>query len=142
MVGKKTELSLEPQARRFAPMDFHRFRHTTWRHTPQGRRTAWNAPYWLVGVSPFEREMTDTDGHVVHLGSPRFVARWTFDDEKFHLGNGQRHFFDDELGLLIYEVSLLDEFTVDLDEWLREAACAVAFSQGLICAMDAVEEEA
>lgn len=142
MTVKKPEMIIEPAARHFAPMDFHRFRHTTWRHTPPGHRAAWNAPYWIVGVSPFDPDTTDCDGHVVHLGSPRFVARWTLDEEKFHYGNNQRHHFDEELGLLIYEVSLLDEFTRDLEEWLLEAACAVAFSQGLICAMDAVEEQA
>ena len=80
-------------------------------------------------------------GYVTHLGTPRFVARWTMDEGKFHAGSNQRHFFDEEIGLLVYEISLLDEFTSNLDEWLFEAACAVAYSRGLICAMDAIDEE-
>ena len=142
MTAKKGGPIIAPTTGRFAPMDFYRFRHTTWRHTPLGQMAAWNAPYWIVGVSPFDREMIETDGHLVHLGRPRFVARWTLDEEKFHFGGNQRHFFDDDNGLLIYEISLLDEFTEDLEEWLFEGACAVAFSRGLICAMNALEEEA
>lgn len=123
------------------PMDFHRFKHMTWRYKCSERMAEWSSPYWIVGVSPFDKHMFADEGHVVHLGRPRFVARWTMNETHFHLGNNQHHHFDDDLGLLIYEVSLLDEFTADLPQWLFEAACAVAYSRGLICAMDAIDDD-
>jgi hypothetical protein len=141
MASKKPGLILVQGEKRPPPMDFHRFKHTTWRHRPLGQGTQWSSPYWIVGVSPFDEKTIEDEGYVTHLGSPRFVARWSMDESKFHLGSDQRHFFDDEIGLLVYEVSLLDEFTSNLDEWLFEAACAVAYSRGLICAMDAISEE-
>lgn len=140
MADEKPDAISGDVLRRLPPMDFYRFKHRTWRHTSMSHMSAWQAPYWIVGISPFDEKTVEDDGYVTHLGRPRFVARWTLDENKFHLGNNQRHFFDDEIGLLIYEVSLLDEFTENLDEWLFEAACAVAFSRGFICAMDAIEE--
>jgi hypothetical protein len=141
MASKKNDLIAEPMTKGFPPMDFYRFKHMTWQHRPVTHMVTWKAPYWIVGVSPFDEKTVEEDGYVTHLGSPRFVARWTMDESKFHLGNNQRHFFDDDHGLLVYEISLLDEFTRDSDAWLFEAACAVAFSKGLICAMDAIDEQ-
>lgn len=62
-------------------------------------------------------------------------------EECFHDGKDQRTFFDDDLGLLIYEISLLDEFTADLETWLHEAACAIAYSKGNIVRMLEADEE-
>jgi hypothetical protein len=94
-----------------------------------------------VGISPFDPATSPDQGHIVHLGTPRFVARWTMNEECFHDGKDQRTFFDDDLGLLIYEISLLDEFTADLETWLHEAACAIAYSKGNIVRMLEADEE-
>lgn len=122
-------------------MDFARFRHMTWRHRPHGGMHEWSAPFWIVGVSPFDKQLVEDEGYVTHIGSPRFTARWSFDPQRFQVAHNQKHFFDEDVGLLIYEISLLDEFAPNLDEWLFEAACAVAYSKGLICAMDAIDDD-
>jgi hypothetical protein len=138
---KKTDPFTQHLTNRLCPMDFYRFRHMTWRHRPLAQMTEWSSPYWIVGVSPFDQHTVEDQGYVTHLGSPRFVARWTMNEDSLHVANNQQHFFDDDIGLLVYEISLLDEFTSDLDAWLFEAACAVAYSKGLICAMDAIDGE-
>lgn len=124
---------------RLCPMDFHRFRHMTWRHRPTDQMTEWSAPFWIVGVSHFDKHIVEDEGYVTHIGAPRFTARWSFNPQRFQAAQNQKHFFDDDLGLLIYEISLLDEFAPKLDEWLFEAAAAVAYTKGLICAMDAID---
>jgi len=141
MALKKNTLATALKVLSHCPMDFHRFKHMTWRHRPVTGARAWTTPYWIVGVSPFDKHTLEDAGYVTHLGPPRFVARWTMNESSFHLAGNQRHFFDNDIGLLIYEISLLDEFTDDLDSWLFEAACAVAYSKGLICAMDAIDGE-
>ena len=142
MALKKTSPITQNVSNRLCPMDFCRFRHMTWRHRPLGHMAEWTSPYWIVGVSPFDKHTVEDEGYVTHIGAPRFVARWSMNENSFHLAANQRHFFDDDIGLLVYEISLLDEFTADLDAWLFEAACAVAYSRGLICAMDAIDGEA
>lgn len=141
-MSSKKDTALGRMPGGIAPLDFHRFRHKTWLHNTPTQMTAWSSPYWIVGVSPFDRAVLEDEGYVTHLGSPRFVARWSMNESHFHLASNQRHFFDNDLGLLVYEISLLDEFTIDLDEWLFEAACAVAYSKGLVCAMDAIDDPA
>ena len=94
-----------------------------------------------MGVSPFDRTLAEDAGYVVHLGAPRFTARWSLNETEVQAPCEPRSYFDDDTGLAIYEVSLLDEFSADLDQWLLEAACAVAYSKGLICIVGEEESE-
>ena len=121
---------LHPE-RSMPPTDFYRFKHTTWNYKSI-KDGAWSAPLWMVGCSPFDDILHEDKGYVLHQGRPRFLARWTMIEEEFCRGKNQKHYFDEDLNILIYEVSLLDEFTSNLDLWLDEAVCAIAHSKGLI----------
>jgi hypothetical protein len=38
---------------------------------------------WTVGVSSFDAELDYSNGHVVHIAEPRFLARWTMKESHF-----------------------------------------------------------
>ena len=123
-----------------APPEFYRFRHRHEFVRDAERGLAWQKPLWIVGASPFEAAAYAEEGYVVHTGKPYFVARWT----KGEAGTGSRnlnghthHFYDEDLDILVYEVSWLDGEPADgIDDWLFEATCAVAYSLGEICELE------
>jgi hypothetical protein len=116
-----------------APLDFHRFRHCNEKVLMPGEKTVILRPLWIVGVSPFDPVIADDSGHVVHLGEPRFTARWTMNRETI-AAIGQPDFHDEGLGLVLYEV--LSGRDAPPHAWLMEAACAVAYAKGLIVALE------
>ncbi|MEJ0062466.1 MAG: hypothetical protein WDO70_04510 [Alphaproteobacteria bacterium] len=121
------------------PPDFYRFRHRYEMAESFGHKMAATRPLWIIGVSPFDPIISGDDGYVVHLGSPRFTARWSMDDNIINQIRSP-DYFDEDLNILIYETLLMDETTGDLEEWFLEAVCAVAYSRGLI-AVAAQDEE-
>jgi hypothetical protein len=118
-----------PRQAVFRPVDFYTFRHRTFPSGPAGT-TRWMAPHWVVGHSPFDELLTAEEGHLVHVGRPQFVARWSYQEERIAEGIKTQHWLDEELGLLIHEVSWLDAPPADWATWLLEACCAVAYAKG------------
>lgn len=120
-----------PRKAGYIPMDFYSFKHRTFVAGPAGSRERWLAPHWVVGHSPFDDVLTGEEGHVVHIGNPQFVARWSYQDDELQKIRSGQHWLDDQLGLLIYEVCWVDgEPPVDWASWLLEACCAVAYAKG------------
>lgn len=125
-----------------SPTDFYRFRHRTWIQKDSGTSSiAWSSPYWVVGVSPFDEVIKSECGHVVHLGAPRFIARFSLEEVKLVSLRTQRFHYDEDLGIMLYEITPLDGAT-NVDDWHLEAVCAIAYSLGLICEVepDTVEQ--
>jgi hypothetical protein len=118
-------------------LDCHRFRHRNEKVLVAGKKTVIERPLWIVGVSPFDPVIADDSGHVVHLGEPRFTARWTMNPETTAV-IAQPDFHDEDLGIVLYE-ALSHDGTGVPDAWLIEAACAVAYAKGLIAAIDPEE---
>jgi hypothetical protein len=124
------------------PPDFHRFRHRQESFAnPKGQKgEGWLSPLWVVGVSPFDAATTSSDGYIAHIGEPRFTARWKMLDESLPVDVvNQIHHLDEDLNILVYEVSFDPLKEAELSYWLFEAACAVAYSRGLMCDMEPPE---
>ena len=124
-----------------SPLDFYRFQHRleTVTATRDGRRIAIERPLWIVGVSPFDPVIADDEGLVVHLGAPRFTARWTMRAETI-ASLAAIDYEDEDLELALYDTALLDPGGPAIERsWLVEAACAVAYSMGLIALADPIE---
>lgn len=115
------------------PPDFYRFKHRTWVYRTAANPKGWASPLWIVGHSPFDTIIGEQEGHVVHLSFPRFTARWSMDEARLEDALDQLHHYDDDAGILVFEVSFIDPYPTGIEPWLREAACAVAFRKGLIC---------
>lgn len=113
-------------------MDFYTFTHRTFISGPTPGKPRWLAPHWVVGHSPFDDVISSDAGHVVHIGTPSFVARWTYQPEQLAEMPPGQHLHDDELGLLVYEVSWVDLAPQEWQRWLLEACCAVAYARGEI----------
>lgn len=112
-------------------MDFYRFNHTTEVVSSEGRASALSRPLWIVGVSPFDPVIESDEGYVVHLGSPAFVARWTMlEDTMAQIEHPD--FVDEDLNIMVYDAAQTGSTGVIPPEWLLEAACAVAYSKGMI----------
>lgn len=121
-----------------APTDFYRFRHRYQTVQSFNPKIVTNRPLWVVGVSPFDPVITEMEGYVVHLGAPRFTARWTMSEET--IAQLAKHdYWDVDLNIVIYETLLMDPNPERIEEWLIEAVCAVAFSKGLIAIADPEE---
>ena len=120
------------------PLDFHRFRHRNEKVFIPGKKTVIVRPLWIVGVSPFDPVIADDSGHVVHLGEPRFTARWTMNAETI-AAIAQPDFHDEDLGIVLYEALSAEGRDAPPDTWLIEAACAVAYAKGLIAALEPEE---
>jgi hypothetical protein len=118
-------------------LDFHRFRHRNEKVCIPGKRAVIVRPLWIVGVSPFDPVIAGDAGHVVHLGEPRFTARWTMNPQTIaHVPEPDFH--DEDLDIVLYE-ALSADGTDAPHAWLMEAACAVAYTKGLITAIDPEE---
>jgi hypothetical protein len=120
------------------PLDFYRFRHREEKILIPGKKLVLARPLWVVGVSPFDPVIADDAGHVVHLGDPRFIARWTMNPDTI-AGISQPDFHDEDLNIVIYEALCADGDAPPAAAWLMEAACAVAYAKGLIAAVDPEE---
>jgi hypothetical protein len=120
------------------PLDFYRFRHRNEKVLVPGKKTVIVRPLWIVGVSPFDPVIADDSGHVVHLGEPRFTARWTMNPGTI-TAIGKPDFHDESLGIILYETLSADGQGAPADNWLIEAACAVAYAKGLIVAIEPEE---
>lgn len=118
----------------FSPLDFYRFRHSTELVQSSGEKLAIQRPLWIVGVSPFDPVHSGDGGYVVHLGNPQFVARWTMEDETIEQVQ-TRDYFDEDLNILLYEVSHGAGVSDIPDDWLMEAVQAVAYTKGLVAIM-------
>jgi hypothetical protein len=116
------------------PLDFHRFRHRNEKVFIPGKKAVILRPLWIVGISPFDPVVADDAGHVVHLGEPRFTARWTMNPETI-AAIARPAFHDEDLDIVLYEALSADGTDVP-DAWLMEAACAVAYAKGLIAAVE------
>jgi len=132
---------LVPFSKRAAPLisatslDFYRFRHREEKVSIPEKRTVILRPLWVVGVSPFDPVIADEAGHVVHLGEPRFTARWSMNPDTI-ARTAEPDFYDEDLNIIIYEALCADANSAPIDAWLMEAACAVAYSKGLIATLD------
>lgn len=115
----------------FFPLDFYRFKHTVETVTQSNQKIALPKPLWIVGVSPFEDEVLEDEGHVVHIGAPHFTARWAMNEERIEQIPNP-NYYDEDLNLIIYDVIPLSGENIPAEEWLLEAACAVGYSKGLI----------
>ncbi len=119
------------QGKVFCPMDFYRFRHTHEETPSFDQKRHAQRPLWIVGVSPFDPVLSEEDGFVVHLGNPRFTARWTMNEDMINQIVGY-DFHDEDLNIMLYETVLSEGTTDNLEEWWIEAVCAVAYTKGLI----------
>lgn len=115
----------------FSPFEFYRFRHSTEFVQSSGEKRALQRPLWIVGVSPFDPVHSGEDGYVAHLGDPQFVARWTMEDETIEQIE-TRDYFDEDLNILLYEVSHGAGVSDIPEDWLLEAVQAVAYTKGLV----------
>lgn len=120
------------------PLDFYRFRHRQETVKSFGMKLPASRPLWIVGVSPFDPVISNDEGHVVHLGTPRFTARWTMCDESI-AQLATPDYYDEELNIAIYETILMEPAPERMEEWLLEAVCAVAYSKGMIAMADPEE---
>jgi hypothetical protein len=118
----------------FFSLDFYRFRHNTEEIFVGGKRKTVTRPLWIVGVSPFDGVISSEEGYVVHLGAPRFTARWTMLDGTMGKIKAP-DYYDEDLNIMLYEAAPLDDKTAEIEEWMLEAICAVAYSKGLITAV-------
>ena len=109
----------------------HTFRHTTERRDT-GRGRSFETPLWVVGSSPFDAVKAEGEGHVVHLGEPRFVARWFAGDRPLNPTDNVSGivYHDEELDITVCEVVVFDEQRSAFDEWLVEATAAIARWRG------------
>ena len=98
------------------------------RHSTDPQPAGFESPLWVVGASPFDAVKCVTEGHVVHLGEPRFVARW------FH-GDAPSNPTDEISGIVyrnpdheitVCEVVLFDRTLTAFEQWLYEAVAAIA----------------
>jgi hypothetical protein len=120
------------------PLDFYRFRHREEKVDVPEKKVIISRPLWVVGFSPFDPVIADDAGHVVHLGDPRFTARWTMHAETIaQISRPDYH--DEDLNIVIYETLAADGHGAPTDSWFIEAACAVAYTKGLIAAIDPEE---
>lgn len=116
----------------FFSLDFYRFKHTEEAvYDDKHGQSVQSRPLWIVGISPFDPTLSEESGHIVHLGYPRFTARWTMDDEIIEQIDDP-NYFDEDLNMMIYDVIPLDGLETPGEDWLLEAACAVGYSRGMI----------
>jgi hypothetical protein len=120
------------------PLDFYRFRHRNEKVVVPGKKTVIERSLWIVGVSPFDPCIADDSGHVVHLGEPRFTARWTMNPGTI-TAIGEPDFHDEDLSIVLYEALSADGTDAPPHAWLIEAACAVAYAKGLIAVIEPEE---
>jgi hypothetical protein len=119
-------------------LDFYRFRHLDEKVHIPAKRIVIARPLWVIGVSPFDPVIAADAGHVVHLGEPRFTARWGMNPETLaHIL--EPDFLDEDLNIAIFEALPTDGPAAPPLAWLAEAACAVAYAKGLIAAVDPEE---
>jgi hypothetical protein len=119
-------------------MDFYRFRHQHKHVNGSDKRTVLSQPLWIVGSSPFDEVISPEEGHIVHLGTPQFTARWTMDEEtmdKLSKGTGSV-FFEEDFGMMIYEIIPIGRKKNVSEKWLLEAACAIAHAKGMLAISD------
>lgn len=109
------------------PLDFHRFRHRNEKVSIPGRKTVILRPLWIVGVSPFDPAIADDSGHVVHLGEPRFTARWTMNPETI-AAIARPDFHDEDLGIVLYEALSADGTSTGSHD---VSASAYGFAMGI-----------
>ncbi|MGE4350606.1 MAG: hypothetical protein AB7E52_00265 [Bdellovibrionales bacterium] len=124
----------------FFSLDFYRFKHTEETIVSSDKKQKIQTrPLWVVGISPFDPELSEESGHIVHLGYPRFTARWTLNDELIEQIDTP-DYYDEDLNMIIYDVIPLDGSEGPSEEWLLEAVCAVGYSRGLITMAPAIEK--
>jgi hypothetical protein len=115
----------------------YEFQHSTDLVAREGNR-AFETPLWVVGHSPFDRFQSVDEGHVAHLGAPRFVARWFTGMEPDNPADleGGITWHDDLYDISLCELVFLDadtEFTdleTELQPWLNEAVMVIAVWRG------------
>ena len=113
-------------------MQGYRFAHTTDTTT-----AGFVTPLWIVGESPFQDVQTDSEGYVVHLGEPRFVARWWAGNEPpDNVSNPIRGLTCSAHGVELCEVVWLDSPADEAGPWLIEACAAVAAYLGEIAIVE------
>ncbi len=85
-----------------------------------------------VFSSPFDTVKAEGEGHVVHLGEPRFVARWFAGDRPLNPTDTVSGivYHNQELDITVCEVVVFDEQRSAFDEWLVEATAAIARWRG------------
>ena len=118
----------------------HRFQHTT-----IDLGTGFRSPLWIVGGSPFESIKTEQDGYVVHLGEPRFIARWFLGEEPSNPDIdtlGGLTYCNPDLDITLCELVLDSESPNNLKNWLFEACAAVAVWRGDLTISAPAEESA
>lgn len=127
--------SQDHHVNRSMPLDFHRFRHRTRTYRSPSTQRSWDYPLWIVGVSPFDETLDETAGHVIHIAEPRFMARWTIKDNHVYedAAAARSSHYDEDMGILLTEITPLETDGGALTDWLLEAVCAVAYSRGTIC---------
>ncbi len=103
------------------------------RHTTERQAAGFESPLWLVGSSPFDTVKTADEGHVVHLGEPRFVARWFHGDQPVNPTDATSGivYRDADHGVTVCEVVLFERSLTAFEAWLYEAVAVIALWRGL-----------
>lgn len=128
----------------YMALDFYNFQHRvelikSSKFKAHKRVLLGERPLWIVGASPFDKVISPDEGHVVHVGKPRFTARWTMVEETLEQ-IPVRDYFDEDLNIAIYEVIPMYGSAKNIEDWLPEAAFAVAFFKGMIAEVAQSEE--
>jgi hypothetical protein len=65
---------------------------------------------WTIGGSSFDAELDYSNGHVVHIAEPRFLARWTMKESHFYnnADAAKASYYDEDTGIFIYEITPLE----------------------------------
>lgn len=91
-------------------------------------------PLWLIAQDPFTDIETEREGYVIHLGAPRFVARWYEGDQPVTPADTLHGltYSNSDLDINLCEITFLDaaKEPENLTPWLQEACCAIAHYQG------------
>jgi hypothetical protein len=117
----------------------HKFRHT-YDLLPISRNKGIKYPLWLIAQDPFADIETDNEGYIVHLGNPRFTARWYTGDKPLNPANTLHGitYNHTDLDISLCEIVFLEE-NPDMSgfsEWLQEACCAIAHYLGDIAGIE------
>lgn len=98
-------------------------------------------PLWLIAQDPFADIETDKEGYIVHLGNPRFTARWYTEDSPINPADALHGitYNHTDLNISLCEIVFLEEIPdmSDFSEWLHEACCAIAHYLGDIAVVEA-----
>lgn len=125
-----------------SPPFFYRFKNQTHTVVCQRKDISKTIPVWVVGFSPFDAVVGPDGGMIVRTQEPRFTARWGRGQEAVDtvLASKQACHVDDDLAIVIYDLTWLDHPGHQESSCLDEAALAVGRTFGDVAELTAAPE--